>query len=214
MLPADQIHVADEAFRQRRVIQRGQEHQQRAPAQPQPDERAEFIEIRRHDLRLQGVKRVAAGAVMGLAVFGAHEFFHLVGERQQAEQIPLLLRGQPEHQRGGDETLQTEVRFEVSRLRLSGGPRLGRTWLRGAQPRGVHDHIDLLGPFDLENLRDRPAPPGGGLPVDFIVAVAGNVFAQFFEIAALADLPLRVEAEGAPVQNSAARFFRSASRLG
>ena len=35
---------------------------------------------------------------MGLAVFGAHKFFDLVGEGQQAEQIALLLRRQPEHQ--------------------------------------------------------------------------------------------------------------------
>jgi hypothetical protein len=106
MVPPDQIHVADEAFRQRRVIQRGQEHQQRAPAQPQPDEHAQFIKVRRGDFRLQGVKRIAARAVMGLAVFGAHELFHLVRKRQQAEQIPLPLRRQPEHQRGGHETFQ------------------------------------------------------------------------------------------------------------
>ena len=38
MLAADQIHVADKTFRQRRIIQRGQENQQGAAAQPQADE--------------------------------------------------------------------------------------------------------------------------------------------------------------------------------
>ena len=106
MLAADQLHVAHETFRERRVIQRRQKNQQRAAAQAQPDERAKLVEIRRHDFRLQGVKRVAAGAVMRLAVFRADEFFHLVGERQQPEQIALLLRRQAEHERGGYETFQ------------------------------------------------------------------------------------------------------------
>ncbi|HEY1490452.1 MAG TPA: hypothetical protein VGF90_05375, partial [Verrucomicrobiae bacterium] len=41
--------------------------------------------IRRHDSRLQRVKRVAARVVVRLPVFRAQKLFHLVAERQQPE---------------------------------------------------------------------------------------------------------------------------------
>ena len=36
--------------------------------------------------------------------------------------------------------------------------------------------------------------------MDLVEAVAGDVFAQFFEVAAFADLALGMQAEGAPMQ--------------
>ena len=57
---------------------------------------------------------------MGLAVLGADEFFDLVREGQQAEQIALLFRRQAEHQRGGDEALQhRKLRVRAFSLRSS-----------------------------------------------------------------------------------------------
>ena len=83
-----------------------------------------------------------------------------------------------------------------------------------AQARGIHDHVNFLGSLDLKNLRDRIAPPGGGLPMDFVVAVAGDVFAEFLKIAALADLPLGVRAEGAPVQKQRGETLPLAEQIG
>ena len=94
VLTPNQLNVAHEAFGQERIVQRSKEHQQRAPAQAQPQEGAKLIVIRRYDPRLEGVKRIAAIAVMGLAVFGPDEVVHFVGEGEQTEQIPLLFCSQ------------------------------------------------------------------------------------------------------------------------
>jgi hypothetical protein len=44
------------------------------------------------------------------------------------------------------------------------------------------------------------APASGGFPVDFIIAVARNVFAKFFEFAAFAYLALGMQAKGTAIQ--------------
>src|SRR6266568_4523970 len=106
VLPANQVQIPHKALGQHRVVERSQEHQQRAPAQAQPNETAKFIEVRRDDLRLQRVNRVAAGGVVRLAAFGADELLHLVAERQQAEEVALLFGGQAENQSSGDEAFQ------------------------------------------------------------------------------------------------------------
>ena len=106
MLVADEVKVAHKAVRQQRIIKRGKKNQQRTPPQPQPDERAKLLKVRRHDARLQRVERIAARAVMRLAVLGAHELSHRVAERDEPEVIALFLRRQPEHERGGDEAFE------------------------------------------------------------------------------------------------------------
>ena len=85
------------------------------PAQSQPDERAQLLEVRRDDARLQRVKRIAARAVMRLPILRADELAHGVAESNQAEVIALLLRRQPEHERGGDKTFERGVGLHVAR---------------------------------------------------------------------------------------------------
>ena len=85
VLPPNQFDVADERLRQQRIVQRGEEHQQRAPAQPHPQKSAQFVEIGRHQPRLECVKRVAAGVVMAFAVFCANKIFNFIAERHQAK---------------------------------------------------------------------------------------------------------------------------------
>ena len=47
-----------------------------------------------------------------------------------------------------------------------------------------------------------------------MVIVAGDVFAELFEVAALADLPLRVHAKGAPVEEQRREAFPFVEQLG
>ena len=68
------------------------------------------------------------------------------------------------------------------------------------QPRRVDDHINFLRPLYLKHLRHGPASLGRGFPMDLVIAVAMNVVAQLLEIAALADLALRVCAEAAAIE--------------
>src|SRR5438445_7306900 len=106
MLPANQVQVARETLRKHRVVERGKEDQQRAATQAQSDEGTKLLEIRRDDLRLQRVNRIATGRVMRLPVPGADKLLHSIGEGQQSKQVPLLLRGETENQGGGDETFE------------------------------------------------------------------------------------------------------------
>src|SRR5947207_12451545 len=85
VLAANQLEVPHKIFRQQRIVQRGQKHQQRTTAQAQADERGQLVIIRRDRLRLQGVERIAAGAEMSLAVFGANERFDLIGKSKQSK---------------------------------------------------------------------------------------------------------------------------------
>ncbi len=61
--------------------------------------------------------------------------------------------------------------------------------------------IDFLGALHLKNFGDRAAAARGGFPVNLIEAVAGDVFAKFFELAAAADLAHGVESLDAPPQS-------------
>src|SRR2546428_792684 len=45
VLAADQIQVANETLGENRVVQRRQKNQQPPPAQAQPDDRAQFVEV-------------------------------------------------------------------------------------------------------------------------------------------------------------------------
>ena len=102
-----------EALGEHRIVERGEKDEQRAFAQPQPDEGAQFLEIRRHALRMQRVEPVAAGVVMRLAVLRADEAEHAVAESDEPELVALLLRGEAEDERRGDETLQHRRRASV-----------------------------------------------------------------------------------------------------
>ena len=110
MLAGDQFAGLGEALGEHRIVERGEEDEQRALAQPQPDEGAQFLEIRRHALRMERVEPVAAGVVMRLAALRADEAEHAVAESDQAELIALLLRRETEDERRGDEALQRRRR--------------------------------------------------------------------------------------------------------
>ena len=106
MVPAYQVHVTHEAFGNDGIVQAGEEHEQCSPPELHPDEGAEFVEVRSDDVRLKCIERVAARAVMGSAVLGAHEPHHLVPERQDAEQVSLPFGCQADDQRGSNEPFQ------------------------------------------------------------------------------------------------------------
>src|ERR1051325_2897122 len=69
-----------------------------------------------------------------------------------------------------------------------------------AETRRVDDDINFLSAFDLIELGDRMSALGSGLPMHVLEAVARNVFPQFLKLASASDLPLRVNAEGAAIQ--------------
>ena len=55
---------------------------------------------------------------------------------------------------------------------------------------------------------------GGGFPVDFIGAISGNVFAEFFKIAAFSNLSLGMEAKAASVQKKGRQIFSFRKEIG
>ncbi len=82
-----------------------------------------------------------------------------------------------------------------------------------AEPRRINDDINLLGPLDLKNFRNGFATARGGFPVDLVVAVAGHVLAQFFELAPFADLPLRMQAGYPAIQEQRGEIFPVAQQV-
>src|SRR3954462_288678 len=82
MLAAQEINVVDEFRAEHRIVERRQEHEERATTKPRADESEEVLEIRRHDLRLQGMKRVAANVVMRLAIARPDESLDSIAERE------------------------------------------------------------------------------------------------------------------------------------
>src|SRR5207248_7197561 len=113
--------------------------------------------------------------------------------------------GQAENQGGSDEAFE----YRVSSVECGGSGTLGGCSLEAhsstlglprGKPRAVDDHIYFLRAFDLKNLRDRMAAFGRCFPMNLVKAVAGAIFAQFFEIPTLADLPLNVEAKQTTVE--------------
>src|SRR6185369_15701735 len=213
VLAADQVDVADETFREDRVIQGGQEENERAAAQSQADESADFIIIGGRFPGLQGIEGIAAGAVMGLAVAGAEEGVDLVGKGEDAEQVALLLRRQSEHEGRGNETFQDGV--GVGAFGRAGQGKAGfGSRIAGRETGGIEDDVHLLGALDLEDFGDRLPALGGGFPMDFIESIAGNVFAELFEIASAADLALGVEPEGAAMQEKGRQLVALAEQAG
>src|SRR6187455_1592811 len=55
---------------------------------------------------------------------------------------------------------------------------------------------------------------GGRLPMNLVVAVARNIFAELFKIASFSDLSLRVNPEGAAVQKQRGQIFSFAEQIG
>src|SRR6185369_16188410 len=142
----------------------------------------------------------------------------------------LVFRRQADDQRGGDEALERGRSFEFcesrSGFRVPGSEffRRGRLPTRNSklgtrncprrQPRRVDDDIHFLRALDLKNFGDGMAAFGGGFPVDFIVTVAGNVFAQFLKLPAFADLPLGVQTEGAAIEKQRRQTLSLGEQVG
>jgi len=90
MLAAQEINVIDEFRGEHRIVERRQEDEERATTKARPDEREKVLEIRRHDLRLESVERVAANVVMRLSIPGPNERLNAIAECEQTEEIALL----------------------------------------------------------------------------------------------------------------------------
>jgi len=71
-----------------------------------------------------------------------------------------------------------------------------------------------LGAFDLEDFGDGVASFGGGFPVNFVIAVAGEIFAKFFEVSALADGATGVGSEGAAFEEDGGDVFTFGKKIG
>jgi hypothetical protein len=93
VLMPNQVHVTNEAFRNDGVIEGRQKNQERAAPEAKANERANLVEVRSDNLRIKGVERIPAGAIMGFAVFGANECADFVGKGEQTEQVALLFGG-------------------------------------------------------------------------------------------------------------------------
>ena len=50
--------------------------------------------------------------------------------------------------------------------------------------------------------------------MNFVVAIAGHVFAEFFEVTAFAQLALRVHAEGTAIQEQCGEIFAFREQVG
>jgi hypothetical protein len=156
---------------------------------------------------------LAAGTVVRLAPAGPQKFMNRITEAEDPKEISLFLCRQTYHQRGRNEPLQTGVVGVEDHLGAATGILLPPCET-GTESRGVDGHIDLLGPLYLENLGDGMAALGGGLPVDFIVAVARDIFAQFLEILSLAVLTPDVNAVAAPVEEECGQISPFLRQIG
>ena len=67
----------------------------------------------------------------------------------------------------------------------------------------------------MKYLGDRMAAFGSRLPVDFVVTVASNIFAQLFKFPSFADLPLSVQPEAAAIEKQSGQVlpFREQVRI-
>src|SRR5262249_21257615 len=133
-----------------------EENEQRALAEPQADERTNLLEIRGDALRLQPVKTIAAGVVMGLPILGAHKAQHPVAEGDEPELVTLLLGSEAQEERSSYKALEHGGGHYFVRAR-SGARRAFRILLHAnlarGEPRRIHHHIHLLRALHLEDFR-------------------------------------------------------------
>src|SRR5512136_1583778 len=122
-----------------------------------------------------------------------------ITESEQPEQVALFPCCQADHQGGCNKPFQARF-IGVGITGTSAAKILSCSCGASAEPRGVDRHIDLLCLFNLEDFGDGMATLGGGLPVDFIEAVTGDVFAQLLELSSLAVLAPNMNAVAAPVE--------------
>ena len=162
-----------EGLGQQRIVERGEEDQQRAPPQVDLQAGEDFAEIRADALGAQVVDGFAAEAEMIQAAARAHEAVRAVAEGDQAEAVALALGHQRQVQRG------VHVAFQNALAR--------------GQPRGIDHRVDLLRVLHAVQFHHGKGAPRGGLPVDVFEAVAGDVVAQVVELAALADLAAQAQ---------------------
>ena len=82
--------------------------------------------------------------------------------------------------------------------------KLSRISCARRKPRGIDHRVDFLGMLHAVQLHHRELAPRGGLPVDVLESVAGQVLAQVVEFAAFAHLAMHAQADLAVRRKSAA----------
>jgi hypothetical protein len=182
VLASEEVDAPEESLGGNGIVEGGQEEEEGAAAESDADEGGEFLEVGSDRAGLEVDELFAAGTEVGGAVVGADERLHLGSEGDEAEEVALTFGDRPEDEGGLDELF--EKGFGTA------GFRPGRGGFEDAagQAGGVDEDVDLLRPFDLEDLGDRVAALGGGAPMDVIDGIAGDVLAELLEVAALADL--------------------------
>ena len=165
-----------EGFGKQRVVERGEEDQQRAAAQVQLQVGEDIAEVGAHAAGVQVVDGFAAQAEMVHAVARADELVGAVAEGDQAEAIGLGLRHQRQMQRRAHEAFQN--------LRA------------GGETGGVDDGVDLLRMLHAVQFHHRELAAGSGFPIDIFESVAGDILAEIVEFAALAHLAAHAQSDG------------------
>lgn len=66
----------------------------------------------------------------------------------------------------------------------------------------------------MEDFGDGVSSFGGGFPVNFVIAVAGEILAKFFEVATLADGATGVGSEGAAFEEDGGDVFAFGKKIG
>jgi hypothetical protein len=183
VLASEQVDAPKETFGGDGIVEGSQEEEERPAAESDADEGGELLEVGCDRAGLQVDELFATGAEMGGAVVGTDERLDLGGEGDEAEEVPLTFGDSAEDEGGLDELFKEG--FGTARAGVLGG---GFEDAAG-QAGGIDEDVDLLGPFDLEDLGDRVTALGGGAPMDVIDGIAGDVLAELLEVAALADLP-------------------------
>jgi hypothetical protein len=185
VLASEEVDAPQESFGGHGIVEGGQEEEEGAAAESDADEGGKFLEVGSDRAGLQVDELFAAGTEVRGAVVGADERLHLGGEGDEAEEVALTFGDRPEDEGGLDELF--EEGFGAAGSGVLGGGFEDAAGEAG----GVDEDVDLLRPFDLEDLGDRVAAFGGGAPMDVIDGIAGDVLAEFFEVAALPDLSQR-----------------------
>jgi hypothetical protein len=182
VLAAEEVDAPEEAFGGDGIVEGGQEQEEGPAAEADSDEGGELLEVGCDGAGLQVDELFAAGSEVGSAIVGTDERLNLGGEGDEAEEVALTFGDRAEDEGGLDELF--EEGFRTARFR----PGRGGFEDAAGQAGGIDEDVDLLCPFDLEDLRDRVAALGGGAPMDVIDGIAGDVLAELLEVSALADL--------------------------
>ena len=161
-----------------------QHHDQRAPLLMARQRLDQHAIVRLEWKRTERQRRANDPADAAETRLGARENAQLAIERDEADPVAVLLRRARQRNRAIDRVIELRCRIDLARHQAAGVDR-------------DHHRVMTLG---LMLPDDEPAAARARMPIDMTRIVAGDIFAQRFELGALA---ARRDADGFPARRAA-----------